>query len=101
MHVSPSQLAAAALCLSCRIVNEEFDENVEKLEWEDKMVHYSGYEESELEPLMALIASFVVESETSKLCYVKQKYQSSKFMRISASPLLKAEPFTNIAKGVK
>ena len=50
---------------------------------------------------MASIASFVVKSETSKLNFVKQKYQSSKFMRISASPLLKAEPFLAIAKAAK
>jgi len=98
VHVSPSQLAAAALCLSCRVVNEESDETTEKLRWEDKMVHYSGYKESELEPLMSSIASFVTKSETSKLNFVKQKYQSSKFMRISASPLLKAEPFVSISK---
>jgi len=98
VHVSPSQLAAAALCLSCRVVNEESDETTEKLRWEDKMVHYSGYKESELEPLMSSIASFVTKSESSKLNFVKQKYQSSKFMRISASPLLKAEPFISISK---
>merc|ERR1712168_975238 len=98
VHVSPSELAAAALCLSCRVINQDTEEGVEKLQWEEKMVHYSGYEESALEPLMASIASFVVKSETSKLNFVKQKYQSSKFMRISASPLLKAEHFTTIAK---
>jgi len=98
VHISPSELAAAALCLSCRVINEESEENDVKLKWEDKMVHYSGYEESSLEPLMSSIASFVVKSETSKLNFVKQKYQSSKFMRISASPLLKAEPFLAIAK---
>jgi len=98
VQVSPSELAAAALCLSCRVINEEAEDNAEKLKWEDKMVHYSGYEESDLEPLMSSIASFVVKSETSKLNFVKQKYQSSKFMRISASPLLKGEPFLGIAK---
>jgi len=98
VHVSPSELAAAALCLSCRVINEDTEETAAKLKWEEKMVHYSGYEESALEPLMASIASFVVKSETSKLNFVKQKYQSSKFMRISASPLLKAEHFTAIAK---
>merc|ERR1719474_14925 len=77
VHITPSQLAAAALCLSCRVVNEESDETTEKLRWEDKMVHYSGYKESELEPLMSSIASFVTKSESSKLNFVKQKYQSS------------------------
>jgi len=62
------------------------------------MVHYSGYKESDLEPLMASIASFVVKSETSKLNFVKNKYQSSKFMRISTSPVLKEETFRSIAK---
>jgi len=101
VHVSPSELAAAALCLSCRVVNEDAEETSVMLKWEEKMVQYSGYEESQLEPLMASIASFVVKSETSKLNFVKQKYQSSKFMRISASPLLKAEPFLAIAKAVE
>jgi len=98
VHISPSELAAAALCLSCRVVNEDAEETGDKLKWEEKMVHYSGYKESDLESLMASIASFVVKSETSKLNFVKQKYQSSKFMRISASPLLKADNFTAIAK---
>jgi len=98
VHVSPSELAAAALCLSCRVVNEDSEEGVEKLQWEEKMVHYSGYKESDLEPLMASIASFVVKSETSKLNFVKNKYQSSKFMRISTSPVLKEETFRSIAK---
>ena len=62
------------------------------------MVFTIRYKESELEPLMSSIASFVTKSESSKLNFVKQKYQSSKFMRISASPLLKAEPFISISK---
>jgi len=105
-HITPSQLAAAALCLSCRIVNEDNVEKigigkVEKLKWEEKMVHYSGYSETELEPLMSSIAFFVVKSETNRLNFVKQKYQSSKFMRISTSPLLKTKSFVMMAESAK
>ena len=50
---------------------------------------------------MASIASFVVKSETSKLNFVRQKYQSSKFMRISTCPLLKEEAFKSIAKSAE
>ena len=41
--MSPSELAAAALCLSCRVINEDTEETAAKLKWEEKMVHYSGY----------------------------------------------------------
>lgn len=105
VHISPSQLAAASLCLSCRLVNEDASkpeaQKTDKLLWEDKMVHYSGYKESSLEALMSLIASFVVKSETSKLNFVRQKYQSSKFLRISASPLLKSDAFKKLAAPIK
>ena len=91
-HVAPSQLAAAALCLSCRVVADGGDA---KIRWQDKMVHYSGYEESQLEPLMSSIATFVVASKTStKLTAVREKYSSPKLMSVAVSPLLDRPSFT-------
>ena len=94
-HVAPSQLAAAALCLSCRVVA---DGGAVNIKWQDKMVHYSGYEESQLEPLMSSIATFVVASKTSRLTAVREKYSSPKLLSVAVSPLLDRPSFTAFAK---
>ena len=95
-HVAPSQLAAAALCLSCRVVA---DGGAVNIKWQDKMVHYSGYEESQLEPLMSSIATFVVASKTStRLTAVREKYSSPKLLSVAVSPLLDRPSFTAFVK---
>ncbi|XP_064608933.1 G2/mitotic-specific cyclin-B-like [Liolophura sinensis] len=71
----PSEIAAAALCMSIRLIDGS--------EWTDTLVHYSGYTEDEVLPVMKKIAGLVVKSESSRLSAVKTKYQSSKFMKIS------------------
>lgn len=76
VHLNPSEIAAASLCLAMKLV---FDTP----EWTPTLVHYSGYAEKQLTLLMSRLCQLILHAGTGKLTAVKNKYQSSKFMRIS------------------
>jgi len=92
----PSELAAAALCLSLRILDENETEPNEL--WNASMVFYSGYTRESLEPLMDKLCSLLVTSEASKFQAVRKKYMSSKLYNISTIPHLKSSLVTSMAK---
>jgi cyclin B len=79
--VAPSYIAAAALCLAMKLI----DDNTH---WTATLVHYSGYTETELDALMCRLCQLVLRAGLGKLTAIKTKYQSSKFMRISKTPQL-------------
>lgn len=83
IHEHPSQVAAAALCLSMKTLDGST--------WTDTLEFYSKYSEVELQPTMKRLAVLVQRAGTGKLTAVKQKYQSSKFQHISAAPELKSQ----------
>lgn len=89
VHHYPSQIAAAALCLSKRVL--------ESSEWTDTLIHYSKYTEDDVLPIMKKIAQLVSKSNTAKLTAIRSKYQSSKFMKISTLPELKSSIITDLA----
>nr|AAC35952.1 cyclin B [Dreissena polymorpha] len=80
----PSQIAAAALCLSMKLLGD--------CKWTETLAHYSSYTEEELVPTMRKLASLVMKQEDSKLklTAIRTKYSSSKFMKISTIPALKS-----------
>jgi len=92
-HYPPSQLAAAALCLSLKILDET-DALINVL-WNDTLVFYSGYTCEALMPLMEKLCSLIVKSETSKFQAVRKKYSASKFYNISTIHHLKS-PVVNV-----
>ncbi|XP_031686791.1 G2/mitotic-specific cyclin-B2 isoform X2 [Oncorhynchus kisutch] len=88
VHYHPSEIAAAALCLSQLLLDE--------LNWTPTQEHYSTYNENHLKPIMEHIAKNIVSVNEgrTKLQAVKNKYSSSRLMRISLIPQLKS-PFVN------
>ncbi|XP_022334775.2 G2/mitotic-specific cyclin-B-like isoform X1 [Crassostrea virginica] len=89
VQYNPSQIAAAALCLSMKLLDGS--------KWTDTLEHYSSYSEEDLSPLMRKLCSLVIKAETYKLTAVRAKYASSKFMKISACAELKGQVVKELA----
>lgn len=87
-HFLPSQLAAASLCLSLKILDES--ETPIDVLWNDTLVFYSGYTYGALEPIVEKFCSLIIKSETSKYQAIRKKYLVSKFYQISALPNFKS-----------
>ncbi|XP_046377970.1 G2/mitotic-specific cyclin-B-like [Haliotis cracherodii] len=85
----PSQIAAAALCLSMKVLDSS--------QWNDTLSHYSTYSEKDLLPIQQKLAHLVVKAENSKLTAVRTKYSSSKFMKISTAAELKSPALLELA----
>lgn len=64
MHVHPSEVSAACLCLSIRLLDCELEED--ELCWGDTLQHYSTFSEKQLQPIMNRLALLVSKSSTSK-----------------------------------
>jgi len=95
-HYLPSELAAAALCLSLRLLDES-DTDGSKL-WNHSMVFYSGYQYDILEPLMDKLCSLLLAAESSKFQAIRKKYACSKLYNISTIPHLKSPLVLLLAK---
>lgn len=91
VHYRPSEVAAASLCLSQLLL--------EGLPWSPTQQHYSTYDEAHLKPIMQHIAKNVVMVNDGKTKFqaVKNKYSSSKLMKISLIPQLKSSIIKNMA----
>ncbi|XP_034425046.1 G2/mitotic-specific cyclin-B2 [Hippoglossus hippoglossus] len=91
VHYRPSEVAAAALCLSQLLL--------EGLTWSPAQQHYSTYDEAHLKPVMQHIAKNVVTVNEGKTKFqaVKTKFSSSKLMKISLIPQLKSSTIKNMA----
>lgn len=90
VHIAPSLIAGAALCLAMRVLDGS--------EWTDTVAYYSTYSEKELLPIMQRMALLVMKAGTGKLTAIKTKYQSSKFMRISTIPELQCSVIEELAE---
>ncbi|XP_037103417.1 G2/mitotic-specific cyclin-B2-like isoform X1 [Syngnathus acus] len=91
VHYRPSEIAAAALCLSQLLLNG--------LPWSPTQEHYSTYDEAHLKPIMQHMAKNVVKVNGGKTKFkaVRNKYSSSKLMKISLIPQLKSSLISNMA----
>ncbi|XP_026175809.1 G2/mitotic-specific cyclin-B2-like [Mastacembelus armatus] len=91
VHYRPSEVAAASLCLSQLLLDG--------LPWSPTQQHYSTYDEAHLTPIMQHIAKnvVVVNEGKTKFQAVKNKYSSSKLMKISLVPQLKSSIIKNMA----
>ncbi|CAL8244077.1 unnamed protein product [Lota lota] len=91
VHYRPSEIAAASLCLSQLLL--------EDLPWSPTQHHYATYDESHLKPIMQHMAKNVVMVNEGKTKFqaVKNKYSSSKLMKISLIPQLKSTVVTSMA----
>lgn len=91
VHYRPSEIAAASLCLSQLLLDG--------LSWSPTQQHYSTYDELHLKPIMQLIAKNVVMVNEGKTKFqaVRNKYSSSRLLKISLSPQLKSPIVENLA----
>ncbi|XP_020789103.1 G2/mitotic-specific cyclin-B2-like [Boleophthalmus pectinirostris] len=95
VHFRPSEIAAAALCLSQLLL--------EGLPWSPTQQHYSTYDEAHLRPIMQHIAKNVVQVNDAKTKFmaVKTKYSSSKLMKIALVPQLSSPIIRSMAAAVE
>ncbi|XP_053575316.1 G2/mitotic-specific cyclin-B2-like [Bombina bombina] len=91
VHFRPSEIAAAALCLTQKILN--------KGTWDLKLQFYTGYAHEDLVLIMQHMAKniFKVNNNLTKTFSVKNKYASSKLLRISSIPQLSSPVLSTLA----
>uniref|UniRef100_A0A674GZ59 Cyclin B2 n=1 Tax=Taeniopygia guttata TaxID=59729 RepID=A0A674GZ59_TAEGU len=85
VHHRPSEIAAAALCLSQKILGHN--------KWGTKQQYYTGYAEDSLVMTMKHMAKNVIKvnEKLTKYTAIKNKYASSKLLTISTIPQLNSE----------
>lgn len=86
-HYRPSELSAAALCLSLYLLSSKKLEEV----WSPTLAYYSKYDLQHLEPIVKKIAKVVVGVGKSKYKAVPKKYLDQKLAKVSALPQLNGE----------
>ncbi|XP_027500255.1 G2/mitotic-specific cyclin-B2 [Corapipo altera] len=91
VHHRPSEVAAAALCLSQKILGHD--------KWGTKQQYYTGYAEDSLLMTMKHMAKNVVKvnEKLTKYTAVQNKYASSKLMMISTIPQLSSGIIKDLA----
>ncbi|MEE6502940.1 hypothetical protein FKM82_004684, partial [Ascaphus truei] len=91
VHFHPSMVAAAALCLTQKVLNQGT--------WDAVMQFYTGYTQECLLLVMKYMAKNVVQvnRNLTKFVAVKNKYASSKLLKISTIPQLKSNVVTDLA----
>lgn len=86
----PSEIAAAALCLSMKVFREQQP-------WDETLEFYSKYREEDLMSIMHKMAYLLAKAGTGKLTAIFLKYQSSKLMRISVAKELRCQTIIDMA----
>ncbi|XP_006010328.1 G2/mitotic-specific cyclin-B1 [Latimeria chalumnae] len=91
-HFPPSQIAAAAFCLALKVLDAGA--------WTPVLQHHMSYTEEDLIPVMEHMAKNVVKVNEglTKHMAVKNKYTSSKQMKISTLPQLKSAVVKEMAR---
>lgn len=91
VHYRPSEIAAASLALSQLLLIA--------LPWSPQQKHYSTYDAAHLKPIMQHIAKNIVMVNEGKTKFqaVKNKYSSSKLMKISLIPQLNSSIIKTMA----
>lgn len=95
-HISPSRLAAASLCLSIKVLDDQ--------EWNDTLEHYSRYPRSSLQPTICYLAKNLLRATCNTNSYqqaVVTKYSSSKFMKIAKRDELRSKIVVEFAEESK
>lgn len=89
-HYAPSKVAAAALCLSMKLLGTHA--------WTKTVECYSQYHERELIPIMRKMAAILAAPQNTKLRAVREKYAGTKFNKVSSMPELKSLHIEKIIK---
>jgi cyclin B len=90
----PSQLAATALYIACKICS---DGVVNNGEWTPTLHHYSSYSESQLLPCARRLAWLVSNMAGSKQQAVRNKYSSSRFLKVATNSGLQSRLIRELA----
>ncbi|XP_037358486.1 G2/mitotic-specific cyclin-B2 [Talpa occidentalis] len=91
VHYHPSKVAAAASCLSQKVLGQG--------KWNVKQQYYTGYTENEVLEVMQHMAKNVVKvnENLTKFIAIKNKYASSKLLKISIIPQLNSKAIKELA----
>ncbi|XP_036296254.1 G2/mitotic-specific cyclin-B2 isoform X2 [Pipistrellus kuhlii] len=91
VHYHPSRVAAAASCLSQKVLGHG--------KWNLKQQYYTGYTENDLLEVMQHMAKNVVRvnENLTKFIAIKNKYASSKLLKISTIPQLNSKAVKELA----
>ncbi|XP_038670766.1 G2/mitotic-specific cyclin-B2-like isoform X1 [Scyliorhinus canicula] len=94
VHIHPSEIAAAALCLSFKVLGQST--------WTAVQQYYTGYTEEALHLTMQHMAKNVVKMNggLTKHIAVRNKYASSKLLKISTIPQLKSALVQELASSL-
>lgn len=92
-HYRPSELAAAAVCLSLHLLSSKSLAEV----WTPTLSYYSGYPLEHIDPIIKKIAKLVTNVENSKYKAVYNKYLDVTLARVSSLPHLKGEAIQELA----
>ncbi|KAI5640500.1 G2/mitotic-specific cyclin-B [Phthorimaea operculella] len=93
-HYYPSELAAAAICLSQHLsLNKPFEDV-----WTPTLAYYSGYTLEHIRPIIRKIAKIVGNVENSKCQAVYNKYTDISLARVALSSSLKGDAIRQIAE---
>ena len=90
LQFTPSKQAAAALYLSMKLADSS-------AQWTTTLEHYSNYSEDNILPCVRKMAQQVVAVTTSKQQAVRNKYSSTKFMKIANEPSLSSKVVLDLA----
>lgn len=93
-HYRPSELAAAAICLSLYLLsNKKISEA-----WTPTLSYYSSYSLDHIVPIMVKIARIVINVDNSKLKAVYNTYSDLTVAKVSQLPQLKGDAIHELAK---
>jgi len=100
-HLKPSLIAAAALALSLKVLDQD-NKSVSEL-WSPTLVHYTSYKFREISETIQKLAELVLTTskapETAKLLAVRKKYEDKKMSRISKTAELTGAAMEAMAEG--
>lgn len=93
-HYRPSELAAAAVCLSLYLLsNKKLSEA-----WTPTLSYYSSYSLDHIVPIMVKIARIVINVDNSKQKAVYNMYSDLTVAQVSQLPQLKGDAIHELAK---
>jgi hypothetical protein len=93
-HYRPSELSAAAICLSLYLLSSKKLHDI----WTPTLSYYSGYTLGHIEPIIRKLAKIITNVENSKYKAVYNKYLDTTFAKVANLPQLKSEIIYELAK---
>ncbi|XP_013134762.1 PREDICTED: G2/mitotic-specific cyclin-B1 [Papilio polytes] len=93
-HYRPSEVAAAAICLSLHLHSSKTLPEV----WTPTLTYYSGYSLQHIKPIIKKLAEIVVDVENNKFKALYKIYSSAELGKVSTLPQLRSESVYRLAE---